>query len=1469
MKRHYLGWLLVVCLARSAAGAPSFYYNNQVVTNRTNIDATIFLNSGTIFFDLLSAATVDTAIFQTKDTLYYTNGPYALMMAQPGFNFETVTSSGIRPAISFYNSGVIIAADAPVEGFNTAGTPPILVPASPSLTPGYNASVGGLLSVSATTINNSGLLGVGNGGKLQLSGTTLNLSGSLQAGAVSDLDTNFNLGQGLMGAALVAGVLYPYYAPVAGQYDIVWGFTNIPVNNYSSNDVLYLADYLDENPPLIELPFPNLWSRNGILDGLVLPSTPTTGLPVPYEIFPFSYLTPLSTSAPAAPAQTVAPNFVSYVYSYAYTTSTNANAPVTYYYNMVFVNSAFADSDITANVRFASEGETEVETISNGVETIQILAGVENILTNGDPEGMAAIVQFTAPVTDVLTGQMVNNSIYLLDLGAIEVPAYEAENCIYPFDNMPFNFQIALSEPVEWTNALSANDVFDSTVIYTDQEFDSVTVPMTNAFYVAQVGRNPEDSDGLFPYTRALIGSTQTGFPDITNEGGQISINASTLNISNLTLSATGFVKMTAPTVVGTPAGVDCGNMELALGNMKSPFVATNLFPASFHRLRGPIGAYSATWMNTQTNDFLGTNASGIDHVTNYYHYHALVVDQAFRSSFQPTALDASLSGSKVVLDDPLRIMKSGVIRTTNLTVNSNLIFTGAAGTLLPANVPLMQTLLIGTNGTVEADTEINLYVAPSLTQVVPTVKNTPLQSVTNLGTILSAQTEIQTRLLVNKGNIIATNSGEIILDAITNLLGAGTMSAGTNGLTNILAAGSDIFLTSTSIQITNSQIWAGQAANGQLVLYASAELTDHYPGTTSTNVYSTNFWQVNRGFTLSVKPASGDLFATQLASIASNYGQTIVHVWAGQDRGATVAGFTNNEVIGHLILDRLTNNTVLEFSAAGKSNAMYVDYLELRDLAFTDYHNGLRVDPNFKIYFANANVDPIKIHEVYTNIVWVPQFTGPNSTAYVEIVTPSGTNIVPVNALLRNSQDLSTFVPGTANANVQFPIYYTNSGPNPVPPRYSITSTTSVPVSNTNGLFGQSFVIWTTGLGNVTSSGSLTSLQAGQNLTLTAVPASNWLFVNWTWPGPVSAADVTNATITFQVPTNVFSWVTANFILNPVANWAGSYYGLFTNTNGVTVSNSGFVTFTLNSQGVFSGKLSLGTSNYPFSSQFYDSHSATAAATNGTNRLIVSLQLSGSAAAGQATGSVSNGGFDSSLVAYPTPGWTASNSAPQAGSYTLVLSNANAAAGPGGFSYGTVAVDPLGNLTAIVTLADNATASQAVPMTKGGGWPLYLAPSGVPQSLLGWVAFDTNGAGGKPAGMTGEVTWVKGAGPGTYYGNGFTNNSVLLGSAYSAAYQRTNGLGLANPSITLTGGNLAGEISDRVVASGLEIYMTADKTTLKLTINPTNGLFSGKYTPAGGKAASLGGAVLQNSGRADGFFLGTDQSGAVWLQGN
>ena len=196
-------------------------------------------------------------------------------------------------------------------------------------------------------------------------------------------------------------------------------------------------------------------------------------------------------------------------------------------------------------------------------------------------------------------------------------------------------------------------------------------------------------------------------------------------------------------------------------------------------------------------------------------------------------------------------------------------------------------------------------------------------------------------------------------MNSKTNILGAGV------GLTNSILADGDIDFSSVAIQASNSTISAGLGGSGRLTLGATAQLTDFLPGIPSTNIYGTNIWQVTSGFSMTNKPTTGDLFGTQITTIAAAYDQVVSHICCATDLGPNASGFFNNEVIGHLILDRQAANTILRFSPAGKKNAMYVDYLELRDLSFSDYHNGLVVDPGLTIYFANCNFDPTKLQQV------------------------------------------------------------------------------------------------------------------------------------------------------------------------------------------------------------------------------------------------------------------------------------------------------------------------------------------------------------------------------------------------------------------------------------------------------------------------------------------------------------------------
>ena len=1144
----------------------------------------------------------------------------------------------------------------------------------------------------------------------------------------------------------------------------------------------------------------------------------------------------LPNVVPVATTPPVAPNFQPFVYSYSLAGTTIT----TNYYNIVFVNTNFADSNISVQVLWSDL--------------------LENTLLDeptqypGDEEGFEPMIRFSAPVLDVITGDTVSNSIYFLDTSAIQQPGFYATNSIYADAGFarPLGFEICRVQPIEWASGLPADDVFDPTVLYTAGIFQNVTAPMTNSFYAAQVGRNPEQPNGLFDYTATILGTSQLNLPDITNEPGRIEINASKTNqVSNLRMRANGFININSTNFTGSPAAVDCGNMNVNLGNPKLPLVISNLFPSTFHRLRGDIAAYSADWSNIQTND----GAGGTNRITNYFVYHVLIVDQDLRDTFQPTAMNVSLRGSNVVLDDSFRVMGSAIIQATNLTLNTNFHLTSAAGSLLTTNLPGLKNLLIGPGGVVTADTHIDLGYVPTAGTVNPTKKNTPLLTITNLGQVSSGTIELQSQIFANGGSLRATNSGIIVLNAITNYLGAGNL-----GLTNLLQADGNINLTSTSIQLTNSTILAGQSGFGRLNLYASSQLTDHYPNTSSTNAYVTNIVQVSGGFSLLVKPASGDLFATQIKTIAAEPGRIISHVWAGQDLGPTTAGFFNNEVIGHLILDRTTNCT-LQFSAAGNRNAMYVDYLEFQDLLVTNYHTGLLVDPNFTIYFANANVPPGKLHQAYSNIVWVPQFAGPNSTTNVLYL--GGSNCL-MNIALRDSTEISTAEDGVLNGSSLYPLNNPVLGPIPCPSL--VTATETLSVTGSNALSGQSFVLWTTGQGTITPNLTRTGVTAGKTNTLTATPAPGWLFLGWSGPVATNTSTTIHAnTISFVTPATLFSFLTANFITNPFIALAGTYNGLFLPSNNVVAANdSGAVTFTLNSQGVFSGKLRFGTTNYPFSSQFNIAGFASFFATNGANVLALALDIGDVPPSGQASGTVSNANFNAALIANRVPGWTALNPAPQAGTYTLVLpGNGDAAASPGGDSYGTVKVDILGNLTAVGTLADNLSFSQSVPLSAAGLWPLYFNPSGVPQTLLGWVTFDTTNRT-----FGGTVTWIKATGNGVFYPNGFTNSSVLLGSIYSAAYQKTNGLALNGPTVTLSGGNMA-QVFEQVSVTGLQSYSSADKS-LSLTINPATGGFSGQYVvPGTGKKIPLAGVVLQEQDVARGLFLGTSQSGEVFLQGN
>jgi hypothetical protein len=299
----------------------------------------------------------------------------------------------------------------------------------------------------------------------------------------------------------------------------------------------------------------------------------------------------------------------------------------------------------------------------------------------------------------------------------------------------------------------------------------------------------------------------------------------------------------------------------------------------------------------------------------------------------------------------------------------------------------------------------------------------------------------VNTGVISNQGSTIWANNF-VNSGVITNGVGSFTLQSLTTTLTNgSISAQADLSITTGSLLTSDVMLSAGKALN----LTATNLLTD-------TGVTNGNFWSVgrlasgagggvylNNGFNLPVKPAVGDLLGTAVTNIGPS-GKLINNLWAGQDRGASASGYTNNVAVGRLYLDALGPSvlgTQFYFSgpAGSVSNAIYVDRLTLLDFASYTNHdaNGniptLGFNNNLVIYYADAVASGYEVSEKLNgangnHLRWVPQYAGYFSST--NIVYPDGTTNT-VNAALAESSDIDSDQDGIVNANDPTPFFVAN----------------------------------------------------------------------------------------------------------------------------------------------------------------------------------------------------------------------------------------------------------------------------------------------------------------------------------------------------------------------------------------------------------------------------------------------------------
>lgn len=1172
------------------------------------------------------------------------------------------------------------------------------------------------------------------------------------------------------------------------------------------------------------------------------------------------------------------PQYKKWVYAYQYNGS--------YYFNFVYIRTNDIDANLNFDARFLFGGTGD---------------------TNLDTSASEAMVRISAIGTNVVDGTLFTNSAFILDQGQQMLTITLDSNLLVEDAMRPSNLEITTGVPYEWYEGSPSNYPYSDYLIYpgifSGDPYTNEVVYTTNTLYYAQIGRNTENVSGYYGYYYdygylILYDSSlyyDLNFSDPTNEVGRIEINSENLNLDGTRIRAEGMVTLNATNLVaGNKSYIDAGSLMCNLGSPTTSLVVSNVLPYTHTRLCGNVYIYTSDWTNSTAG---GVNAK----------CHLLIVDHVMQGSQTPTVVDLKLRGTNIYTEDPIRVSRTGMIDTPNLVVNNNLEFGDKAATVSSSTIPNLKNLLVETNGYILSD-QVGWWGGDT---------STGLSTITNRGVFGGGSLHAKAEVIENSGTLEATLASLLSIEGTTVNLTTNVnplleYDQDTQTYTNIpvsdyLISYGDVAITAENLYANYSVISNGLKNAGNLTLNVSRNLSDNIPSTPGTNDVIKNLWQVKNGFTLSQKPATGDLFGTKIVSVVEGT-STPTHIWAGEDRGRSVSGFSNNVVIGRLVLDCQTSTAGMRFGGTSKKNGMYVDYLEFKDYS-TNYKNSLTIDSSLVIYFADSNIDPVKLTNLYGGrLAWVPEFSGPNSSTNVlghlnGAMTGSLTNLM-VNKSLVTSIDIDSNGNGIPNAYDTYPFDGTvlsiqlvgsgNVAPNydarpleigesytvkAVPsagyefsgwewacdsgnPKMSTNSAKTTFVMQSNlvlrakfTLVGGALNLVVNGQGTVTPDFGTNTLIFGKEYTITATPSWGNLFKGWT--GSVTSS---SATVSFVMEPD-FSLV-ANFETNVFYAYKGSFNGLFYGTtNGASAWNSGAFTLTLSDKGAGSGKLKTPTGTYSYTTKFDADGNATATVKrSGYASLTVKFQLTTVDDIQEVVGTIGDGATWGAELLGEKAVYSTKKPNPLKGTYTMIIAGSSEN-GPVGDSYGKATISASGAVSLTGKLADKTSFTQSATLGMSGRWPFFYTRTGK-DVLIGWVTVNTN----ESSVISGTVTWAKKVATSGLYKTGFTNTFDVIGSTFTAPKSGT-GLDLETPVVSVSGGDLATSATYDVALNAKTYTYSSAGGEVSLKITRSTGYFTGKLTdPVTKKSSTIYGVVLQNQNTARGCFFGSTASGQVMI---
>jgi hypothetical protein len=495
-------------------------------------------------------------------------------------------------------------------------------------------------------------------------------------------------------------------------------------------------------------------------------------------------------------------------------------------------------------------------------------------------------------------------------------------------------------------------------------------------------------------------GTNPTGA--LTNLPGRIQITAThNLDLSLANIQGANYMSLMATNQFDGSSGATIFSpfSDISLGATNGFLSISNLLEPSVPNWNGPVQVFTARWQEL--------DAFGITNV-----YHVTLVNSLALPTTPPLVQNLTLHATNTTsISDIFNIIGKLSIDAKSLTLTTNL----------------------NTDGTGSQAGELNLQNnAIIFSNSIPNLRCLTNNGAIRTGNLLVFGAPANGLAFINNGLVSDQGLQAYALNfvssgAISNGVGSFAVQSLTTTLTNgVVTAGGDFSITANTLVASNVMIQASRS----LTLTVTNRLTD--TGVTNGNVWVVGATSIGVGLNLPLKPVFGDLLGTTITNFAP-LRKNVVNTWAGQDRGATTAGYVDNMAVGRLILDAQGSapQTQFTFQGAGGGNAIYVDYLELRDSATnfdgTGNVSSLSINTNnMVIYYAEAFINGASVaaklnHKNGDRLRWVPAYAGHFSST--NIVYPDGTTNT-FNTALAKSTLIDSDGDGTPNAGDTTPFF-------------------------------------------------------------------------------------------------------------------------------------------------------------------------------------------------------------------------------------------------------------------------------------------------------------------------------------------------------------------------------------------------------------------------------------------------------------